>query len=102
VPKELDHGESGCEANPDPRPSERDAKVHALGAPIENSQIERQHRDHEQIEENPKDKHWRNITTSDSKLPRPCQRDRTWRLNVGDSCACRELLGPGEIGAPAN
>ncbi len=57
VPEQHQHRKRGRQRDPDTRPGQRFAKTDAVGAAIQHAQVERQHRHHKQVEENPEDKH---------------------------------------------
>src|ERR1700685_67254 len=57
VPEQLQDRECGCQRDPEARPRERFAETDAVGAAIQDTQDERQHRDHNQVKKNPEQKH---------------------------------------------
>src|SRR6266478_1509604 len=55
VPEQFQHRERSSERAPHSRPGKRLAKAHAVGAAIQNAEVEHQHRHHKQVEKNPED-----------------------------------------------
>ena len=57
MPEQHQHRKGRGQRDPDSRPGKRFAKAETVGAAIQHAQVERQHRHHKQVEQNPEDEH---------------------------------------------
>src|SRR5437899_3038625 len=55
TPEVKQHSESGCQRDPHGAPGQSLAKFHLVGPPMEEPQVEDEHRQHEQVEQDPED-----------------------------------------------